>query len=100
MMEGSFLRVVGGLHVTADGPVLPRLPCPQRLALCSKTHGARACCVAFFVVIGIKSGQKDIPLQKCFPVLPRDCDNKNRKRERGGGERAREELNNLQGEVV
>ena len=79
--EGSFfLRVVGGLHVTAEGPVLPQLPCPccpQRLALCSRTHGARACCVAFFVVTGIKRGQKDIPLQKCFPLLPRDCDNKN-----------------------
>lgn len=51
--------------------------------------------------IGIRRGQKDIPLQKCVsqcfrgPVII-----KNRKRERGGGGRAREELNNRQGEVV
>ena len=43
--------------------------------------------MAFFVVIGIKRGQKDIPLQKCFPMLPRDCGNKTeREKEAGEGE--------------
>lgn len=103
MREVSCLCVVGDhLQVTVEGPELPRYPSPLATVPGTLFQDAwsQSVLCGFFVVTGIKRGQKDIPLQKCVSQCFRGTVIKKTKREKERGRESKIRANNWQGEVV